>query len=193
MILVTGASGTVGREVVSQLIVAGHRVRALARDPAKARAAIHRDVEVVPGDLAAPRTLDVASTSSQVPRVFVSERCALMRSQLGAVAKAGGALMLLVTGACGSDGSGAPGAESNVGVSNEAVTMTMLGADVSSVQRALELGAPCYNAAGSGRHNSTGRRPGAERARHRAPLLGLSGARSGLHGEAMTHRPDEAR
>ena len=59
----------------------------------------------------------------------------LMRSQLGVVAKAGGALLLLVTGACGSDGSGAPGSESNVGVSNEAVTMTMLGGKVVSETR----------------------------------------------------------
>jgi len=68
MILVTGASGTVGREVVAQLIAAGQRVRALARDPSKARAAVHRDAEVVQGDLALLSTLDAALQG--VDRVF---------------------------------------------------------------------------------------------------------------------------
>lgn len=68
MILVTGASGNVGREVVAQLVAAGHGVRVLARDPAKARAAVHRDVEVVQGDLADPTTLDDAL--SGVERMF---------------------------------------------------------------------------------------------------------------------------
>lgn len=68
MILVTGASGTVGREVVAQLVDAGHRVRALARDPAKARAVVPRDVEVVQGDLGDPQTLDAALRG--VERIF---------------------------------------------------------------------------------------------------------------------------
>jgi uncharacterized protein YbjT (DUF2867 family) len=54
-ILVTGATGTVGRHVVNQLIRAGHHVRALTRNPAKAN--LPDDVEVVTGDLAAPKTL----------------------------------------------------------------------------------------------------------------------------------------
>ncbi len=33
MILVTGASGNVGRQVVDQLVAAGERVRALSRHP----------------------------------------------------------------------------------------------------------------------------------------------------------------
>jgi arabinogalactan endo-1,4-beta-galactosidase len=72
-----------------------------------------------------------------------------MRSQLSVVGTVGGALLLLLAGACGSDGNAALGSESNVGVADEAVTMTMLGADVSSVQRALDLGAPYYDAAGT--------------------------------------------
>ena len=36
MILVTGATGGVGGEVVRQLLAAGEKVRVLARDPAKA-------------------------------------------------------------------------------------------------------------------------------------------------------------
>ena len=37
LILVTGANGTVGSQVVKQLVQGGHRVRALVRDPAKAK------------------------------------------------------------------------------------------------------------------------------------------------------------
>lgn len=48
-ILVTGATGTVGRQVVQQLVSRGADVRALARDPAKA--GLPAGVEVVQGDL----------------------------------------------------------------------------------------------------------------------------------------------
>ena len=37
MILVTGATGTVGREVVAQLLTAGQKVRAMTRDPSKVK------------------------------------------------------------------------------------------------------------------------------------------------------------
>lgn len=55
MILVSGASGNVGRCVVKQLMAAGETVRALTRDPANAR--FPAGVEVVGGDLSDPRTL----------------------------------------------------------------------------------------------------------------------------------------
>ena len=48
-ILVTGATGTVGRQVVQQLVQRGAEVRALVRDPAKAN--LPAGVEVVQGDL----------------------------------------------------------------------------------------------------------------------------------------------
>ncbi|MGY3202550.1 SDR family oxidoreductase [Streptomyces sp. TE5632] len=51
-ILVTGATGTVGRQVVAELLARGHAVRALTRDPA--RAALPAEVEVVRGDLTEP-------------------------------------------------------------------------------------------------------------------------------------------
>ncbi|MEV6654935.1 NAD(P)H-binding protein [Streptomyces sp. NPDC051219] len=54
-ILVTGASGTVGRQVVEQLIARGAGVRALTRDPAKAT--FPEGVEVVRGDLTDPESL----------------------------------------------------------------------------------------------------------------------------------------
>ncbi|MEV7235268.1 NAD(P)H-binding protein [Streptomyces sp. NPDC051020] len=54
-ILVTGATGTVGRQVVAELLARGHAVRALTRDAA--RAALPAGVEVVQGDLAEPDSL----------------------------------------------------------------------------------------------------------------------------------------
>jgi uncharacterized protein YbjT (DUF2867 family) len=48
-ILVTGATGTIGRNVVDQLVKRGADVRALARDPAKAN--LPAGVTVVQGDL----------------------------------------------------------------------------------------------------------------------------------------------
>ena len=57
-ILVTGATGLVGRQVVSQLLAEGGNVRALTRNPAAA--ALPQDVEVVRGDLMVAETLRAA-------------------------------------------------------------------------------------------------------------------------------------
>ncbi|MEV4975415.1 NmrA family NAD(P)-binding protein [Streptomyces scopuliridis] len=66
-VLVTGATGTVGRQVVAELLRRGHTVRALTRDPEKAKAGLLTDfppgvsgvsgVEVVRGDLSDPASL----------------------------------------------------------------------------------------------------------------------------------------
>jgi uncharacterized protein YbjT (DUF2867 family) len=55
-ILVTGATGNVGRQVVSQLLDKGVRFRAMSRSPESA--GLPRQVEVVCGDLTVPTTLD---------------------------------------------------------------------------------------------------------------------------------------
>ncbi|MFI6792380.1 NAD(P)H-binding protein [Nonomuraea sp. NPDC050383] len=57
-ILVTGATGNVGRHVVSQLAEAGIPVRALVRDPS--RATLPDGAQAVRGDLTAPETLEPA-------------------------------------------------------------------------------------------------------------------------------------
>jgi uncharacterized protein YbjT (DUF2867 family) len=67
LILVTGATGTVGRETVKQLVEGGHNVRALTRDPAKAK--FDKAVEVVTGDLSKPETL--ADAFAGADEVFV--------------------------------------------------------------------------------------------------------------------------
>jgi uncharacterized protein YbjT (DUF2867 family) len=61
MILVTGATGLNGAEVVRRLSARNIPARALARDPARARALSSLPhVEVVPGDMARPETLGPA-------------------------------------------------------------------------------------------------------------------------------------
>jgi uncharacterized protein YbjT (DUF2867 family) len=51
MILVVGATGVLGREVVRQLLASGQRVRALARHPRGADGLQHPKLETVRGDL----------------------------------------------------------------------------------------------------------------------------------------------
>jgi uncharacterized protein YbjT (DUF2867 family) len=55
-VLVTGATGQIGSEVVSQLRETGCRIRAMSRSPRAAN--LPADVEMVRGDLSAPDTLD---------------------------------------------------------------------------------------------------------------------------------------
>lgn len=69
LILVTGTTGTVGSEVVRQLIDSGQRVRALVRDRAKA-ARLGDAVDVVVADLSKPETLDAAFAG--VDKAFVA-------------------------------------------------------------------------------------------------------------------------
>ncbi|WP_218026678.1 NmrA family NAD(P)-binding protein [Nocardia inohanensis] len=66
-ILVTGATGNVGRRVTERLAARGSVVRALVRDPETAR--LPDRVEVVAGDLAAPESLGAAL--SEVGTVFL--------------------------------------------------------------------------------------------------------------------------
>src|SRR5262245_61076399 len=54
-VLVTGATGRIGRLVIEQLLDAGVPVRALTRRPAAAK--LPRAVEVVAGDLTVPESL----------------------------------------------------------------------------------------------------------------------------------------
>src|SRR5215208_6950129 len=72
MILVTGATGTIGSEVFRRLAAAGERPRALVRDPQIARARLGNAVEHVVGDLDRPETLEAALAG--VDRVFLLTR-----------------------------------------------------------------------------------------------------------------------
>ena len=66
-VLVTGATGHIGRQVVDQLRGTGCQIRALTRNPESA--ALPADVELVRGDLGVPDTLDAALTG--VDAVFL--------------------------------------------------------------------------------------------------------------------------
>jgi uncharacterized protein YbjT (DUF2867 family) len=68
MILVTGATGTVGSEVVKQLVAAGERPRAFVRDPAKGQR-LGPQVEQMVGDMDRPET--IAAALGDVDRVFL--------------------------------------------------------------------------------------------------------------------------
>ena len=59
-ILVTGATGSVGRLVVDELLASGQPVRALTVDPDRARPRLPAEAEVVVGSLARPSTLPPA-------------------------------------------------------------------------------------------------------------------------------------
>ncbi|MFI6040488.1 NAD(P)H-binding protein [Nocardia sp. NPDC051321] len=67
MILVTGATGTIGRALIDQLRTAGEHVRATSRHPADAH--LPADVEVVRADLGDPA--DMAAAMAGVDRVFL--------------------------------------------------------------------------------------------------------------------------
>ncbi|HZY86676.1 MAG TPA: NAD(P)H-binding protein, partial [Gemmataceae bacterium] len=77
MILVVGATGTNGREVVKQLSARGVPVRALVRSAEKSPDLRLPNVELVRGDLGDPPSLDAALRG--VDRAFivtaVDQRC----------------------------------------------------------------------------------------------------------------------
>lgn len=67
MILVTGATGTIGHELVAELASRGAKVRALSRNPAAA--AFPAGVETVAADLGDPETLSLALAG--IDQVFI--------------------------------------------------------------------------------------------------------------------------
>ncbi|MFF9023855.1 NAD(P)H-binding protein [Streptomyces eurythermus] len=85
MILVTGATGNVGRNLVRELLDAGARVRALTRDPR--RAGLPDGVDVVRGDLTDAESL--ASALRGVERAFLFPVHGRLGAFLDAATRAG--------------------------------------------------------------------------------------------------------
>ncbi len=106
MILVTGATGKVGREVVRQLASDSVPVRAFVRDPARASSLRLPGVDIAVGDLGRPDTLDRAL--SGVNRVFLlspadPEQVTLQGNVVQACKRAGVARVVKISVAGGPD------------------------------------------------------------------------------------------
>jgi uncharacterized protein YbjT (DUF2867 family) len=99
-ILVTGATGFVGRHVVAQLADAGERVRALTRNPAAAR--FPDGVAVVRGDLLDPPS--VAAALRGVDRMYLFPEPRTAEQVVGLARKAG--VERIVTLSSGAVGAG---------------------------------------------------------------------------------------
>jgi uncharacterized protein YbjT (DUF2867 family) len=95
-ILVTGARGNVGSEVVAGLVDRGQAVRALVRDPARAQ--MPEDVEAVAGDLAQPDTVEPAFDG--VDGVFLLGGFDTLPDLLGRMRGAGVGHVTLLTSRC---------------------------------------------------------------------------------------------
>ena len=103
MMLVTGATGTVGREVVTQLLAAGQKVRAMTRNPAKAK--LDARVDVVRGNFEDPASLENAVRG--VDRIFsltVGPQTGLHEQNLAEAAKRAGVRHIVKLSAMGGDG-----------------------------------------------------------------------------------------
>jgi len=93
MILVTGATGTVGGHVVEALTAAGSPVRALVRSPEEADVLKGYDAEVAIGDFTRPQTLGPALDG--ITKIFLvapasREQPALEKALIDAAVAAGG-------------------------------------------------------------------------------------------------------
>jgi uncharacterized protein YbjT (DUF2867 family) len=70
LVLVHGATGGTGRQLVDQLLADGHQVRAMVRDPEKGAALVEETgAEVVPGDLTDPDGTALADATRGVDAV----------------------------------------------------------------------------------------------------------------------------
>jgi uncharacterized protein YbjT (DUF2867 family) len=96
MILVTGATGNVGREVVDALAARGAAVRAVVRDPARAR--MPAGVDVVGGDLELPESLTPALDG--VRAIFLLGGWGDMPGLLRRIERAGAEHVVLLTSRC---------------------------------------------------------------------------------------------
>ncbi|MFF0066448.1 NAD(P)H-binding protein [Streptomyces sp. NPDC005279] len=95
MILITGATGKVGREAVQQLVGLGRHVRALSRNPEEA--GLPDGVEVVAGSPADPDSLALAFQGVEAALVVLSGDVAGQAANVAAAAKEAGARIVLLS------------------------------------------------------------------------------------------------
>lgn len=81
-ILVVGATGNVGTELVTQLLHDGHRVRALTRDARNAAERLGPEVEIVEGDLDDPASLAAAVRGVEIASLATSPSPLLGRQEV---------------------------------------------------------------------------------------------------------------
>jgi uncharacterized protein YbjT (DUF2867 family) len=98
-ILVTGATGTVGRLVVDRLLAAGQPVRALTRRPGTA--ALPAGVDVVGGDLERPASL--GGVFDGVERMYLFPAGAAVQAVVAAARAAGVRRIVVLSGATAGD------------------------------------------------------------------------------------------
>ncbi len=82
IVLVTGATGFIGRALVQRLLGTGHRVRALVRDPARGRALLGPEVELVDGPGLAAAIADVDGVVNLAGESIASGRWSARRKRL---------------------------------------------------------------------------------------------------------------
>ena len=83
LFLVLGATGGTGKHFVSQAVAAGHRVRALVRNPAKLQRPAHSSVEVVQGSISDDGVdVDALVAGADYVVVMVGDREAQSRARL---------------------------------------------------------------------------------------------------------------
>jgi uncharacterized protein YbjT (DUF2867 family) len=92
-VLVTGATGRVGRLVVGELLAAGVPVRALTRRPEAANPPL--DVEVVAGDLTVPETLDAPLSGVRAVFLVWTAAAATAPAVIERIAASTGRIVLL--------------------------------------------------------------------------------------------------
>jgi uncharacterized protein YbjT (DUF2867 family) len=98
-VLVTGATGHVGRVVVEQLVAAGVQVRAMTRQPA---AAFPEPVETIAGDLLSP--LGLAPVLAGVDRMYLFPVAHTARDVVAAAVRAGVGRIVVLSSAAVTSG-----------------------------------------------------------------------------------------
>ncbi|TDU91599.1 uncharacterized protein YbjT (DUF2867 family) [Kribbella voronezhensis] len=198
MFLITGASGTIGSEVVRQLVAHGNRVRAMTRTPG----AVGLPVPVVQGDLEKPESLAEAVDGVEsvflltAPGPWVPEHD---RAMVRAASAAGVRKIVKLSAIGGSDeklpGSWHVAGEQAVRDSGLAWTILRPAGFASNALRwasAVRAGQPVPNLTGSGRHGFVDPRDVAAVAVETLPLGSYDGEVLTLTGPELLSVSDQA-